>query len=84
MSIASSIRPASGSLLRLLAWSLVVLGSAGVVAVLASPTAGLVAGAVLALLVVAGDALAKASRTMDRIFDEELDQGRRIAAAPPR
>ncbi|MBB5958968.1 hypothetical protein FHS29_005577 [Saccharothrix tamanrassetensis] len=73
MSIASGIRPVSGSWIRLAAWVLVVLGTAGVVAVLASPTAGVVVGAVLALVALVGNALAKASRKMDEIFREELD-----------
>lgn len=73
MSLVSAIKPTSGHWLHLVAWGMVVAGLAGVVTVLVSPTAGLVAGAVLAVVVLVVNALAKASRKMERIFAEELD-----------
>ncbi|WP_433267415.1 hypothetical protein ACQPZF_01415 [Actinosynnema sp. CS-041913] len=73
MSIISAIKPTSGSWIRLVVWTQVVLGPAGLVAFLVSPTAGVVTGVALALVGLAANALAKASRKMDRIFAEELD-----------
>jgi hypothetical protein len=74
MSITSAARPGSKSLLPVLARSQVILGLAGVVAVLASPLLGLVTGASLAAVALVARALRRASLTVDRIFDEELDR----------
>ncbi|MEU4801234.1 hypothetical protein [Actinosynnema sp. NPDC023587] len=73
MSIVSAIKPTSDNWVHLVAWGMVVAGLAGVMVVLASPTAGVVTGLVLAIAGLAVNALTKASRKMDQIFAEELD-----------
>lgn len=73
MSVTSAARPAAKSRLALLVWSQVILGLTGVVAVLASPVAGLVTGVLVAVSALAVRALRRASLTVDRIFEEELD-----------
>ncbi|MER5268503.1 hypothetical protein ABTZ99_41070 [Actinosynnema sp. NPDC002837] len=52
----------------------VALGLAGLVAVLASPTAAVVVAAAVALIALAVRALLRASRQVDRILAEELDR----------
>jgi hypothetical protein len=52
----------------------VTLGLAGLVAVLASPTAAVVVAAAVALIALAVRALLRASRQVDRILAEELDR----------
>ncbi|MEV0677248.1 hypothetical protein AB0I60_12090 [Actinosynnema sp. NPDC050436] len=73
MSIVSAIKPTSGNWVHLVAWGMVAAGLAGVVTVLASPVAGVVAGLVLALIGLAVNSLSRASHKMDQIFAEELD-----------
>ena len=74
MSITSASRPASRAWLPVLVRAQVTLGLAGVVAVLASPLFGLVAGVLALAAVLAVRSLRRASLTMDRIFEEELDR----------
>ncbi|MFT7835540.1 hypothetical protein Q5530_05255 [Saccharothrix sp. BKS2] len=74
MSITSASRPASRGWLPVLAWTHVTLGLAGVVAVLASPLFGLVAGALVLSAALAVRSLRRAALTVDRIFEEELDR----------
>ncbi|QFZ16274.1 hypothetical protein [Saccharothrix syringae] len=75
MSTTSAARPSSArTWLPLLAWSQAALGSATAVTLLTSPTPGVVVGLVVALLGLVVNALHRASRTMDRIFEEELDR----------
>ncbi len=73
MSIVSAIKPTSGSWLPLIAWGMVVVGLAAFATVIVSATAGIVTGVVLAVAGLVANAMAKASRKMDRIFAEELD-----------
>ncbi|MFD0199699.1 MULTISPECIES: hypothetical protein [Saccharothrix] len=56
------------------AWVQVTLGLAGLVAVFASPAAGVVVGTAVALIALATRALHRASRKLDRILAEELDR----------
>ncbi|MCC8248173.1 hypothetical protein [Saccharothrix luteola] len=52
----------------------VTLGLAGLVAVLASPTAAVVVATAVALIALTCRALLRASRQVDRILAEELDR----------
>ncbi|XVV04124.1 hypothetical protein ACQPW3_01465 [Actinosynnema sp. CA-248983] len=72
MSTVSATKPTSTARVRLVAWTLVCLGAAGLVTVLVDPVAGLVVGLAVAPAGLAVHALARASRTLDRILDEEL------------
>lgn len=74
MSLTSTTRHSPKAWLPVVAWTQVVLVPAGLLAVLVTPTAGVVAGVLAALVGLAVHALTKASRTMDRIFAEELDR----------
>lgn len=65
---------ATKSRLPVVAWIPVALGLAGLVGVLASPTAAVVVGTVAALVALACRALVRASRKVDRILAEELDR----------
>lgn len=56
------------------AWTQVGLGLAGLLAVVLSPTAAVLVGAVVAVIALAGRALVRASHKLDRILDEELDR----------
>ncbi|MCE6996825.1 hypothetical protein LZG04_18735 [Saccharothrix sp. S26] len=56
------------------AWTQLTLGTAGLVAFLASPAAAVVVTAVAALIGLARHALLRASRDLDRILAEELDR----------
>ncbi|CAL9655427.1 hypothetical protein SUDANB95_06740 [Actinosynnema sp. ALI-1.44] len=73
MSTVSATKPTSTGWVRFAAWAVVCLATAAVVVVVATPVAGLVTGLAVALLGLAVSALTRASRTMDRIFEEELD-----------
>ncbi len=56
------------------AWVQATLGSAGLVAVLASPAAAVVVATAVALIALARRALLRAGRDLDRILTEELDR----------
>lgn len=56
------------------AWTQVTLGTAGLVAVVASPVAAVVVGTAVALVALVCHALLRASRKLDRILAEELDR----------
>ncbi|WP_309110262.1 hypothetical protein [Saccharothrix sp.] len=73
MSTVSATKPTSTARVRFIAWSLVCLGAAGFVTVLVNPVVGLVVGLAVAVVGLAVSALTRASRTFDRILDEELD-----------
>ncbi|MEU4739074.1 hypothetical protein AB0G02_01240 [Actinosynnema sp. NPDC023658] len=55
------------------AWTQVALGLAGLLAVVTSPAAAVVVGTAAGLIALAGRALVRASRAVDRIMAEELD-----------
>lgn len=57
----------------IVAWIPVALGLTGLLAVVVSPVAAVIAGTVVALVALARRALTKASRTLDGILAEELD-----------
>lgn len=73
MGTVSAAKPTSTGWVRIIAWAVVCLGVAGIVAVVSSPLVAVAAGIAVAVLGAAVNALARASRTMDRIFTEELD-----------
>jgi uncharacterized protein involved in cysteine biosynthesis len=78
MSITSSVHPARKTWLAILAKALAVITLSCVVSLLASTFAAIIAAATCAIVVVAADALVRASRTIDTIFDEELGAPRDI------
>jgi hypothetical protein len=69
MSTAFAHKPTSKSWIHLVVWAQVALGLAGLVAFLATPTAGVVVGVAVAVV----RSLARARRKMEQIFAEELD-----------
>lgn len=73
MSAVSATKPTSTTWVRFAAWAVVCLAAGAVVTLVATPLAGLLTGLAVALLGLAASALTRASRTMDRIFEEELD-----------
>ncbi|MEJ2852765.1 MULTISPECIES: hypothetical protein [unclassified Saccharothrix] len=73
MSTVSAAKPTSTGWVRFVASTVVCLLVVGLVAVVSNAVVGVVAGLAVAVLGVALNALGRASRTLDRIFTEELD-----------
>lgn len=82
MSTTSAAHPASGHRLSLLARPLVTSGLAAVVAIASSPLAGVLAGVAAALVGLVVRAPRRASPTVERILDEELDRRDRAGRSP--
>jgi hypothetical protein len=72
MNVTSAVRPARKTWIKALATTLVIVTTSSVVGLLTSTLVAIITAATCAIVVITADALVRASRTMDTIFDEEL------------
>jgi hypothetical protein len=84
MSITSSVSHARKTWLATATTTVAIVTLASIVGVLTTPLFAFLTAAACTLVVAAGVALARAARTMDTIFTEELDDRRRQRVAPLR